>query len=116
MKSPRSGRQTLPLDLCRPLRGLKTTLSCLTPAINRWAIFARPLRGLLLSRVDAFFYFIDCLFDEVDRLGTVASLIGRRVIQIVLRAFQRRQGRGHMWLIRRRAVRRVIMLTVEGHA
>ena len=34
-------------NFCRPLRGLDSRIRTLAPAINRWAIFVRPLCGLI---------------------------------------------------------------------
>jgi len=39
-------RAVLYQSLCRPLRGLENPFNDSFPAINRWAIVGRPLRGL----------------------------------------------------------------------
>jgi hypothetical protein len=41
-------------DFSRPLRGLNGEIMILVPAINRWAIFIRPLRGLVEGKLAGF--------------------------------------------------------------
>ncbi len=71
--------------LCRPFHGLYSYLIGAFPAINRWAIFVRPLRGLITASL-----FRDCYTDAIVVIETEEE--NERMLKIVEKLMEKGEG------------------------